>query len=481
MTAEYIAFHATERPDAVALINNGQEITYAEFSRDIGKFTRASRQFGLPRGSAAAVGCSDLYVHWLLLLAFEQLGIATVSVSSQVDASSLPFLARLDFMLTEQPLLGGNAKRHQVISPQWVQDVLALPDEKATVILRGEPDDPARILHTSGTTGVSKTLVVSRAAYEVRIRRYGFQYEFTRASRYLLTMQFNIGHAYGCATACIRAGGTGVIETFDNGKEFARTVTVRGITHITLLPYDLAQVLDDLPRDFGKPADLTVSSFGAPISEALRQRTRARLATRLCSDYGCNEAGIICLMEAISEDGVGTVWPGVKVEVVDERDIPLPLGQAGRIRVKTECMANGYLDDDATRRAFRNGWFYPGDLGVLRDPRRLQVIGRSDDLLNIGGRKIAPDLLEARVAAQSIAEDVGVCAIRNADGIEEIWVAVSNPRSDGEALLESIGSAIGHGIVGRCRVVQLPRIPRNATGKIQRTLLKSAISDIIGS
>jgi len=80
VTAEYIALHASERPHAVALINNGRAITYTEFDRDIRKFTAAVGALGLPRGRTAAVGCADFYVHWLLLLAFESLGIGTFSV-----------------------------------------------------------------------------------------------------------------------------------------------------------------------------------------------------------------------------------------------------------------------------------------------------------------------------------------------------------------------------------------------------------------
>ena len=81
-TSDYVAFHAAERPDSLALINNGRHVTYAELAHDIGKFARALDEFRLPRGSSIAVACDDLYVHWLLLLASEHLGIATASVAA---------------------------------------------------------------------------------------------------------------------------------------------------------------------------------------------------------------------------------------------------------------------------------------------------------------------------------------------------------------------------------------------------------------
>ena len=128
MTSDHIAFHAAERPDAVALVNNGREITYAEFSLDIRKFTRALREFGLPRGAKVAVACDDIYFHWLLLLASERLGIATASFESGDGWGRGPLLAYMDLVLSEPHFPIQGARRHHPVSQQWLQGVLALPD-----------------------------------------------------------------------------------------------------------------------------------------------------------------------------------------------------------------------------------------------------------------------------------------------------------------------------------------------------------------
>jgi non-ribosomal peptide synthetase component E (peptide arylation enzyme) len=88
MTAEYIAFHAAERPDAIALINNGREITYAEFSQDIRKFRRALREFGLQRGARVLIDCDDVYFNWLLRISFEQLCVVTAALDLPESPSS---------------------------------------------------------------------------------------------------------------------------------------------------------------------------------------------------------------------------------------------------------------------------------------------------------------------------------------------------------------------------------------------------------
>lgn len=140
-------------------------------------------------------------------------------------------------------------------------------------------------------------------------------------------------------------------------------------------------------------------------------------------------------------------------------------------------MATGYLDDtETTARKFRDGWFYPGDLGVLHGPRRLEIVGREDELLNIGGLKMAPSAVEALVLRHVSAGDVGVCSARNSEGIEGICVAVAAPAHANAELLKRVTDAFSGHHVGRFRVVKVTHIPRNANGKIQRDLLKQAVA-----
>ncbi|HYC15102.1 MAG TPA: class I adenylate-forming enzyme family protein, partial [Stellaceae bacterium] len=160
----------------------------------------------------------------------------------------------------------------------------------------------------------------------------------------------------------------------------------------------------------------------------------------------------------------------------------LPLGTAGSIRMRDEAMATGYLDDpESTARKFRDGWFYPGDVGILHDPRRIQIVGREDELLNIGGIKMAPSAVEAWVMQHATAADIGVCSLRNAEGIEEICVAVVEPGHGDADLMERITRAFWDHHIGRnFYVVKLTRIPRNANGKILRGPLKQAVMAGLG-
>lgn len=473
MTADHIAFHAAERPGGVAVINDGHEITFADFSRDIRKFTAALRKFELPRGARVAIDCDDIYFHWLLRFAFERLGVVTATFDPQEKPASRLFLREFDLVLSEKDIGAESAGRHYPVTAQWMQSILASTDESEGPALVKQPDDPMRILQTSGTTGTPKRVLYSRRIHERLLAKLMWFVGFAHQSRYLQVLPLGVGGP----AACMRAGGTVIIE---RRMTIAQAIAAHSVTHTTLPPIALNQVLEELPEGFAKPSSLTILSLGARVSRALRDKAIARLATAVRDIYGSNEAGDICSTRGNSE--IGTVWPGVQIEVVDERDRPLPFGQLGRIRVRTDCQVEGYLDDpEATASAFRDGWFYAGDLGILHDAGRLRVIGRSDDVLNIGWNKFSPDMLEDLVLKSAEVGDVGVCSVPNSDGIEEAVVAVSSPRCSGEELLERLTLAFRGIEIGRFHILNLARIPRNANGKIQRNALKDVAAKVINA
>jgi acyl-CoA synthetase (AMP-forming)/AMP-acid ligase II len=474
MTPEFIAFHAAERPNAVALVKEGREITYADFARAIPKFTRALREFGLPRGVRVAIACGDVYFHWLLRIGFEQLGVVAVSFPGSAIPWATPFLEDFDLVLSGAELSSERVRRHQHATAAWLERILAGPDatEAPPAWAKG-PDDPMRMAYTSGTTGTPKKLLFSRRNHENSIAKSMWINGFTRGSRNLVAMPFSVAGSYTIATACVRSGGTVVVE---NRMTLEQSIASHAITHVTLAPISVKSLLDELSSGFEKPADLTICTWGAPVSRTLREKVLARLATDLCDLYGSNEAADVSATRGTAE--FGSVLPAVRVEIVDENHQPLPFGQIGQIRVKTDCMVDDYLDDPVTtRRKFRDGWFYAGDLGILHDADRLQYIGRDDDLLNIGWRKFSPDSLEDLVLRSAEVGDVGICSLPNADGIEEVCVVVSDARVGDHELVEQITRAFQGFQFGKFHVIRAQRVPRNANGKIQRDVLKSGAAD----
>jgi acyl-CoA synthetase (AMP-forming)/AMP-acid ligase II len=246
------------------------------------------------------------------------------------------------------------------------------------------------------------------------------------------------------------------------------------------LPIQLKQILDTLPVDFTKPRQLTLATIGAAVAETLIERTLARLATEVVSYYGSNEIPFIAQMRLPASERRMTVFPWVEAEIVDDHGRRLAEGEAGWIRLRSDTMPAAYVDEpETTRRMFRDGWFHPGDVGVLRG-RRLQIIGRGDELLNIGGQKLAPTDIEALVARHLDAADIGACSLPNAQGVEELYIALAGPRGDDAELARRLAQAFAGYAYGRILPVKVNRIPRNANGKIMRSALREAVASAAG-
>jgi len=473
MTADFIAFHAAERPDAVALIERGREVTYRQFHRDLGRFVGAVAEFGLKPGSTAAIAWGELYPHWLLLLACERLGIATATFVPDEGAAGARLLETIDLVLSETRPPEVSAERHLSLTPKWLADAFGRADAEIPLGAPTQPDDPLRILRTSGTTGAPKRLLMTRRMLEAHVRRWAWSIGITRASRSIVNVPFSVNGSYTLSTAVIRMGGAMYYPGPEIGTAAALAGPARGATHLRVPPLELKLILDTLPPNFVKPASLTVCTVGAPLAAVLRERALALLATEVVVSYACNEIPFVAVTRGSGSEGIATVYPWVDVETVDEQDLPVPPGTIGTLRLREPAMAQGYLDDpETTARKFRNGWFYPGDLGILHGPKRLQIVGREDEIINLGGIKLAPNMLEAWVQRHASVGDIGICTLPNPDGVEEICVAVANSAHGDAELLARVGEAFRHNHVGDFFVVKVPRVPRNANGKIERGRLR---------
>lgn len=148
----------------------------------------------------------------------------------------------------------------------------------------------------------------------------------------------------------------------------------------------------------------TILSSGGLLPRSLVERIRPRLCAHLITGYGATETAMSATAQAHRiahiEGAAGYVTPGTRIEIVDEADHPVPAGSEGIVRIASEFAVDCYVDDPIeSAQVFRNGWFYPGDLGSLTPDNLLIISGRQNNILNIGGEKIAAE----RVMFESVA------------------------------------------------------------------------------
>src|SRR5262249_2156553 len=178
---------------------------------------------------------------------------------------------------------------------------------------------------------------------------------------------------------------------------------------------------------------------------------------------------------------VGYVVAGVKIEIVDAQGNLLPPDTDGRIRVRSNHTATEYVGDPETSRIhFRDGCFYPGDIGRLRQEGIFIISGREKTALNIGGDTVSPERIEEALTAFAGVDDAAVFATDDALGIGELTALIVGPLvGREEALREHCAARLPPSCVP-VRLIAVAAIPRGSQGKIERhrlaDLAKSAMA-----
>jgi acyl-CoA synthetase (AMP-forming)/AMP-acid ligase II len=175
----------------------------------------------------------------------------------------------------------------------------------------------------------------------------------------------------------------------------------------------------------------------------------------------------------------GSVGPGtgVKVSIMDEAGNLLPSGQLGEVVIQGPNVIEGYENNpEANAKSFTNGWFRTGDQGHIDSDGYLHLTARIKELINRGGEKIAPlEIDEVMLTHPSVAEAVAFGMPHPTWG-EEVAVAVVLKEPVAEAALaEHCKKHLADFKVPK-KIVIVEKIPRTATGKIQRRAVAEALA-----
>jgi len=170
-------------------------------------------------------------------------------------------------------------------------------------------------------------------------------------------------------------------------------------------------------------------------------------------------------------DAAGFVVPAAQVRIVDEAGEPVGFDTEGHVQLRPPYLADGYMGDEAaTKASFRDGWFMPGGLGVLRPDGLLRITGRTDEIINTGGVKLSPVIVDEFLLAQPGITDAAAFAHRRPGQADEVWAAIVCPGAIDEAAVLAAARAKLNSRAP-VRLVRMAEIPRNAMGKAMRQQL----------
>lgn len=327
-------------------------------------------------------------------------------------------------------------------------------------------DSICRLVFSSGTTGSPVAVPFTIKEVEGRV---ALTERYWMSARPVLAMISMVGvTGFACAYLSVARGYAYLCPgTTDENLRLAeqeRVVTLKGSAT------QLADVIKAAPRSPGALATVVkIISTGSLLSPELVGDLASLTNATVMNLYGSTETGTISMQAGGDHDwsDVGVPMDDGELQIVDDADQPLPDGEIGIIRWRREFQARSYFrNPEASRRSFRDDWYYPGDLGFVATDGHLHLAGRASELINAGGVKLNPARIDAILQASQLVSDAAVFAFETR-GVRGLSVAVvPSPTFDLEEFRKLVMKE-SRGLQPDF-IVQVERVPRNAMGKVLR-------------
>jgi fatty acid CoA ligase FadD36 len=341
-----------------------------------------------------------------------------------------------------------------------------------------DPDRTAIILYTSGTTGAPKGVLVSHRALAADIDALAEAWAWT--SDDTVVHGLPLFHVHGLVLGILGSLrlGSRVVHTVQprpGAYAAARGSVYFGVPTVwSRIAYDATAA-----RALGH-ARLLVSG-SAPLPTPVFNRLAELTGLAPIERYGMSETLITLSTRADGErrpGWVGQPLSGVRTRLRTEDGTAVPAdGESmGRLEVRGPMLFDGYLNlPDATADAWsEDGWFRTGDLAAYDESGWYRIVGReSTDLIKSGGYRIGAGEVEASLLAHPAVQEVTVIGRPDPDLGQRVvaFVVASSPSPAlGAALVEHVAGALSWHKRPR-EVVFVDALPRNAMGKVQKTLL----------
>lgn len=471
---EQIVFQSKLSPDEPAVVFPGGMATYGVLVGCVEAASQHVLRAGLKKGQVVALEIRHPLLHLVLILALHRCGIAslTLQTSYLVQQANL----KIDRLLSDRYQEPGNQSKLVLVSNDWL---VAPAANIAPLPVTGfdAPDDVCRLVLSSGTTGAPKVISVTERNLAYRFSRSAVLIE---RGRYLSMMGFSTLGGYQLLMSALVLGGT--ICFAGAPEDVLQVIALYHVTHLIAAPFQVRALLDAQKQNgLNFPSLRHVMLGGSRLEIALLSEVRAQLCPNVICTYGSTELGTVAYGPASAMRGIdgatGFVIPGEVIEIVGEDGTTLPPGEEGLVRIKSSSIDSYFVPTAEDAEIFKDGWFYPGDIGKLMADGLLIITGRVNEVINRGGDKLAPEVIEGALRQMPEIADAAVFAVPNTD---QIWAAVVGTQPlQHEAILPFCKAKLAG--MAPDRIFELERIPRNDMGKIIREEMREAIMKRLSS
>lgn len=502
---------AERRPDAVAVADQHERLTYRDLVERSNALARWLLEKDLADGEAVAIqsgnqtmlavghlACGRVGATFVpLATSWRQTEIAHLLRTSKAPVVVVPgpergidFLGIVDDVRADLPDLRvvaiseGDANRADVVNIE-----ARLAEHGPRVAKHKDPDEPRYVMVTSGTTGVP------RMGLWTDNNLWYFMQEYIEAV-HLTEDDIAVGLAPAgtgatgyvfAVLAPMLVGATSVLLEHWEPRAALDLIESERATTVTAVPTQSIKLLQDETiegRDFSAVRAFTNAGAALP-AETAAELDRV-FSCRVNQCYGATDGGVPVMTSIDDPDEkryttVGRPLKKAQIRLIDPDQVEVGPGGSGEITWRAATKTPGYFNDPERDAAmfFGDGWYTSGDLGEFDDDGYLHIVGRSKDLIIRGGQNISPRELEDYLIGMAGVSEVAVVGVPD-PVLGERTCAVIVPRPGAEVTLEGVVAFLVDQQVAKYKLPEQLELrddlPRGAGGKVTKNALRDELA-----
>jgi long-chain acyl-CoA synthetase len=481
---------ARRLPDRPALaLGDKVLLSYGNLSHRVARFAAGLRsKFNLQAGDRVALAMKNCPQYWELLFACWHAGLAAVPMNAKLHAKEFEYI------------LGHSGAKVCFVTPDLEQSlsffnqVICVSSSEYKKIetkeqdpFNSNPDDPAWLFYTSGTTGVPKgavlthrNLLFATQAYFSDIDRLGPQDAILHPAPLSHgSGLYGLPHfAAGALNVIPESGGFDAAEIFDllerwpNASFFAApTMLVRLLASpAARTPATLKTITYGGAPMYVADCLRAIELFGPRLYQLFGQGVWAMTITGLPQEFHQARSNL---------ETCGYARTGVEVKIFGADEREMPPGETGEIVTRSDCVMAGYWNDpEATANTLRGGWLHTGDVGSLDERGLLTIRDRSKDLIISGGSNIYPREIEEVLLRHPAVAECSVVGRAHPEWGEEV-VAFIVFSSNAKTTPQELDALCLENIARFKRPKDyrfVDALPKNNYGKVLKTALREVLN-----
>lgn len=474
---DILTLQAKQQPDAIAIYTVARFITYQNLDRYVWQMATYLKKEDIKPGDIVVNQFDDDLLLVIVMLAIARTGATILSIPS-----NMPDLQLQDIIKKVNPssIVKDEKTKRSIQLPTIIVNYKIFNEASSTIdytVYTSLPKAPWQIIIGSGSTGNPKLFSITHEQENARLLLSKDWYTISKDDRIASFSELHYASIKRRFCETLTAGASYIILPKNHNpimilQKYQVTILYSAVSHIIRI----LQNLPNIPK--GQFSSLKVLSVGASaVNSDLRERIRTSITPNLYVRYGTNDVGSISntqLDHVYSIPGtVGKPIKGLKVEIVDNKGKRKETDEIGLIRIKSPGATNAYLyDDEATQKAFKDGWFYPGDLGKFTEDGQLIHMGRSDHMMIMNGINIYPAEIEQVITSHPDVLDAAAVPIKSSFQLDIPICAVVLSKKSSLTEKELLEYTYQHlSVRSAKRIIILDSIPRNERGKLIRQKL----------